>query len=384
MWAVGASAQNFQAIMAATAEAQRDATALVSDMFGRVSQSMRSLEAQSDKETAAELADIAVAMRSLPLLDQTTARTAGSYGADAYGHDAIYNYGPTYSTYGLDPRQEMESQNPMDIDINPFLMGTYDPETTFAAPAGSSFSNNGKRYKHRPVMGAATSGYGYRPRFGRMHYGVDLSLNTGEPVKAAFPGKVVQIGFDPKGYGKFVKIKHEGNLETLYAHLESASVKFGQQVKAGEVIGKGGATGNATGPHLHFETRLSGTAVDPRAYFDFGGKADSRPLRYDTANGGNKKAGSGKESKADGDSKQKAVKSKAVATTTISTAAPRSKAAESTKPRKANGPATYRVGRGETLASIARDNGLSLSELCRINKCSPYTPIYKGKVLKLR
>lgn len=120
-----------------------------------------------------------------------------------------------------------------------------------------------------PVPGRVTSGYGYRPRFGRMHKGVDLNLKMNEPVVAAFEGKVRVVNYEAKGYGNYVIIRHPNGLETVYGHLNKHLVKEGQTVKAGETIGLGGSTGRSTGPHLHFETRFMGYAINPAAIFDF-------------------------------------------------------------------------------------------------------------------
>lgn len=123
-------------------------------------------------------------------------------------------------------------------------------------------------YQH-PIEGAVTSEFGWRPRFGRMHKGIDIALKVGDPVKAAFSGKVRIAKYNPGGYGYYVVIRHDNGLETVYGHLKRFTVKPGQRVKAGEVIGLGGNTGRSTGPHLHLETRYMGIAINPRAIIDF-------------------------------------------------------------------------------------------------------------------
>lgn len=120
-----------------------------------------------------------------------------------------------------------------------------------------------------PVMGRVTSGYGYRPRFKRMHKGVDLSLKMNDTVVAAFEGKVRVVNYEANGYGNYVIIRHPNGLETVYGHLNKHLVKENQSVKAGQAIGLGGSTGRSTGPHLHFETRFMGYAINPAAIFDF-------------------------------------------------------------------------------------------------------------------
>lgn len=118
-----------------------------------------------------------------------------------------------------------------------------------------------------PVEGVITSKFGYRPVFKRVHSGIDIALETGDTVRAALPGIVSRVGFQTGGYGIFVIIAHSGGLETRYAHLECSLVVPGKPVKAGEGIALGGSTGNSTGPHLHFETRYTGSPVDPTVVF---------------------------------------------------------------------------------------------------------------------
>ena len=119
-----------------------------------------------------------------------------------------------------------------------------------------------------PAIGRLTSRYGYRPRFRRFHHGIDIALNYGDPVVSALPGVVKITGYDPGGYGCFVIVAHKGDIETIYGHLSSSLVTPGQQLDAGEALGKGGSSGNSTGAHLHFETRYLGASVDPIIWFN--------------------------------------------------------------------------------------------------------------------
>ena len=120
-------------------------------------------------------------------------------------------------------------------------------------------------YVH-PFNGIVTSKFGWRKR--RYHYGYDINLNTGDPVKCAFEG-VVRFARYCGGYGNVIVVRHENNLETLYAHLVHISVEPGQRVRAGDIIGYGGNTGRSRGSHLHFETRYLGTAFNPADIIDF-------------------------------------------------------------------------------------------------------------------
>lgn len=117
-----------------------------------------------------------------------------------------------------------------------------------------------------PHPGKTNSSFGWRR--GRVHAGIDLQLNKGDTVKAAFDG-VVRASHFHSGYGNVVIIRHYNGLETLYGHLSLRYVKPGELINAGHVIGLGGSTGRSTGPHLHFETRLFGRPFDPSKLIDF-------------------------------------------------------------------------------------------------------------------
>lgn len=127
-------------------------------------------------------------------------------------------------------------------------------------PAKDGFGKKYEGYLIRPVPGVVTSPYGMR--WGRMHHGIDIGAPHGTPIKAAASGTVGQAGWWGAG-GNAVRIDHTSQLSTRYAHLSRYAVKAGQQVTQGQVIGYVGSTGNATGPHLHFEVRVKGASVDP-------------------------------------------------------------------------------------------------------------------------
>jgi murein DD-endopeptidase MepM/ murein hydrolase activator NlpD len=103
----------------------------------------------------------------------------------------------------------------------------------------------------------------FGPRGTHFHAGVDLVAATGTPVGAAASGRVTWAGYHAGGWGLLVAVAHRDGVRTLYAHLSQVDVRVGQKVVAGERLGRVGATGDATGPHLHFEVRLRGAAVDP-------------------------------------------------------------------------------------------------------------------------
>jgi murein DD-endopeptidase MepM/ murein hydrolase activator NlpD len=114
-----------------------------------------------------------------------------------------------------------------------------------------------------PVHGVVTSGYGWR--WGRMHEGIDIAVGSGTPVVAAASGVVIVAGW-LGGYGNLVVIDHGNGIATAYGHNTTVTVGPGQAVSQGQLIAYSGNTGNSTGPHVHFEVRVNGAAVDPFGY----------------------------------------------------------------------------------------------------------------------
>jgi murein DD-endopeptidase MepM/ murein hydrolase activator NlpD len=133
------------------------------------------------------------------------------------------------------------------------------------APSGNPISTpvTGSGALAWPVSGPVTSGFG--PRWGRMHEGIDIAVPSGTPVGAAAPGTVIYAGW-LGGYGNLVVVDHGGGLSTAYAHNSSFAVSVGQRVDTGSVLALSGNTGNSSGPHVHFEVRVGGQAVDPLGY----------------------------------------------------------------------------------------------------------------------
>lgn len=114
--------------------------------------------------------------------------------------------------------------------------------------------------------GVITSAFG--ERWGKMHKGMDIAGNVGDPVMAAFDGVVKSMFYERDGYGNVVILEHEDGLETRYAHMSKFEVKEGDKVKKGDLVGRVGNTGRSTGPHLHFELRVNGNPVNPEGYID--------------------------------------------------------------------------------------------------------------------
>jgi len=127
----------------------------------------------------------------------------------------------------------------------------------------------------KPIMGEidTSSGFGVRMdpflRGPAMHTGIDIRGNPGDPVHATASGTVTNAGWSG-GYGKMVEIDHGNGFATRYGHLSAIDVEVGRTVKIGQIVGRVGSTGRSTGPHLHYETRVEGDAVDPQKFLRAG------------------------------------------------------------------------------------------------------------------
>jgi murein DD-endopeptidase MepM/ murein hydrolase activator NlpD len=114
-----------------------------------------------------------------------------------------------------------------------------------------------------PARGPINSPFGQR--WGRLHAGIDIGIPSGTPVRAADAGRVVLSG-PSGGYGNYMCIQHTRSLSTCYAHNSRLGARRGDRVRQGQVIARSGNTGNSTGPHLHFETRIGGKPVNPMRF----------------------------------------------------------------------------------------------------------------------
>lgn len=215
-----------------------------------------------------------------------------------------------------------------------------------------------------------TSNFG--SRWGRQHKGLDIKVYIGDTIRAAFSGKVRVVKYEGGGYGKYIVIRHNNGLETIYGHLSKQLVAEDQTVRAGEPIGLGGNTGRSTGSHLHFETRLCGVALNPALMFDFRNQdvvsdfyvyiksnyehesAEATRLRGKVGNGGyNRDEVQGElanNSNANFDS--------------------------SADMRY------HKVKSGETLASIAEKRGVTIDTICKLNHITKGKAVRPGQILR--
>ncbi len=225
---------------------------------------------------------------------------------------------------------------------------------------------------HMPTTSrVVTSNFG--ARWGRQHKGLDIKVYIGDTIRAAFSGKVRIVRYEPHGYGKYVVIRHDNGLETVYGHMSAQLVRENQEVRAGDVIGLGGNTGRSTGSHLHFETRLCGVALNPALMFDF--KNQDVVDNFYTF----------RKSSYDRESAQ-ATRLRGVSGSAV--AEPRANTTEmasvtQTKRNTVSGNSRFhKVNKGETLYSIARKRGTTVDKLCKLNHIGKNFRLTPGQVLK--
>jgi murein DD-endopeptidase MepM/ murein hydrolase activator NlpD len=262
----------------------------VAGLNGRSAEALGSADksASADKEqTRARLAQLAAEFESMLLLQMLKEmRKAGSWDEEG---DESSGYGAETMLETIDVELASHLSKVQGFGLAKQLMRALDP----AADAKASALQNGfverglqpARQESEPAPdiesiempeGHVTSAYGWRrdPINGaaKFHGGVDIRAAYGQDIQAAGAGRVVSAGTEG-GYGETVVIEHAGGLRTRYAHLSSALVTAGQDVAAGQVVGRAGRSGRATGTHLHFEvTTATGDRVDPAIFSQF--KAD--------------------------------------------------------------------------------------------------------------
>lgn len=233
-------------------------------------------------------------------------------------------------------------------------------------------------------------------RWGKQHEGLDIKVYTGDTIRSAFDGKVRIVGWNGRGYGYYIVIRHPNGLETLYGHLSRQLVREDQIVRAGEVIGLGGNTGKSYGSHLHFETRLLGQPIDPSLLFDFPNQdvtGDFYTLRNRTITKGNLASTTlqqmaEQQQMREGaqlvstDIPERAIEAAAAeeAAQDVATTVQSSKSKKSS--RRSGRTSTYRVKNGDTLSKIAQRHGTTVSKLCKLNGIKQNAVLHKGQVLR--
>lgn len=232
-----------------------------------------------------------------------------------------------------------------------------------------SFLINLKDFCMPTTSKVITSNFGRR--WGRMHKGIDVKVYIGDTIRAAFDGKVRIVKYEARGYGNYVVIRHYNGLETIYGHMSKHLVKENQIVKAGDAIGLGGNTGRSTGSHLHFETRLCGVALNPALMFDFRNQdvtGDTYLFRKDTNSRESAQA-----------NELRGKNSNELASADENTS---SKESAKASAGSSNDVRYHKVKKGETLSSIAKKRGTTVSKLCKLNHISKRMRIRPGQILR--
>lgn len=215
-----------------------------------------------------------------------------------------------------------------------------------------------------------TSNFG--SRWGRQHKGLDIKVYIGDTIRAAFSGKVRIVRYEAGGYGKYIVIRHNNGLETIYGHLSKQLVEENQEVRSGEVIGLGGNTGRSTGSHLHFETRLCGVALNPALMFDF--RAQDVTGDYYAFN---------KETYDNESTNATRLRGKQDSSTYAST---NSSDDHATNKRTTSGLTDqisyHKVKKGETLDRIAKKRGVTVEKICKLNHITKTMRLRPGQILR--
>jgi murein DD-endopeptidase MepM/ murein hydrolase activator NlpD len=212
-----------------------------------------------------------------------------------------------------------------------------------------------------------TSNFG--SRWGRQHKGLDIKVYIGDTIRAAFSGKIRIVKYEPKGYGKYVVIRHHNGLETIYGHMSKHLVVENQEVKAGEPIGLGGNTGRSTGSHLHFETRLCGVALNPALMFDF----RNQDVVGDFYNFNRNKYAS---------ESAQATRLRGVGGVTSSDSDQDDELAIAAPARTSSNVHFHKVKKGDTLQAIARKHHTTVDKLCKLNRIGKTIRLRPGQILK--
>lgn len=227
-----------------------------------------------------------------------------------------------------------------------------------------------RRFTMPTTSRVITSNFG--SRWGRQHKGLDIKVYIGDTIRAAFSGKVRIVRYEAGGYGKYIVIRHNNGLETIYGHLSKQLVEENQEVRSGEVIGLGGNTGRSTGSHLHFETRLCGVALNPALMFDF--RAQDVTGDYYAFN---------KETYDNESTNATRLRGKQDSSTYAST---NSSDDYATNKRTTSGLTDqisyHKVKKGDTLDRIAKKRGVTVEKICKLNHITKTMRLRPGQILR--
>ena len=252
-------------------------------------------------------------------------------------------------------------------------------------------TNNSGEF-HFPVQGRVSSKYGIRKR--RHHNGTDIPLKVGDPIYAAFDGKIRYSKYNTGGYGNLVIIRHKNGLETWYAHLCKSNVEENEYVKAGQVIGYGGNTGRSFGAHLHFEVRYCDQSFDPEFLVDFPAgelKTELFALEKSYFNIHSRASELLIEDDEGFDFPETDENLLLLAEMGDTTASQQllalavAREQEAERKRQEAAQATYHtIVRGDMLGSLSRKYGVPIDQICRLNNITRNTTLALGRKLRIK
>ena len=222
-----------------------------------------------------------------------------------------------------------------------------------------------------------TSNFG--ARWGRTHKGLDIKVYIGDTIRAAFSGKVRIVRYEGRGYGKYIVIRHNNGLETIYGHLSKQIVTENQIVRAGDPIGLGGNTGRSTGSHLHFETRLCGVALNPALMFDFRNQdvtGDFYTFNEDTYTDESVEATALRGKIGNGGYTRDLIYG------VLGSSENSSAISKQTNNPYGNEVRYHKVKSGETIVTIAHKRGVSVEQIIRLNHLGKNQSVRPGQILR--
>ena len=235
-----------------------------------------------------------------------------------------------------------------------------------------SFKINLRHFCMPTTSRVLTSNFG--SRWGRQHKGLDIKVYIGDTIRSAFSGKVRIVRYEGSGYGKYVVIRHNNGLETIYGHMSKQLVDEDQYVNAGDPIGLGGNTGRSTGSHLHFETRLCGVALNPALLFDFKNQDVTGDYYVFNKSTYNRESALANRMRGAEESN-----GRELANNNEEESLPM---ASSTSQASLGDIHFHKVSSGETLSSIARKRGTTIDAICKLNHIGKSIRLRPGQILK--
>ena len=254
---------------------------------------------------------------------------------ELYDYDLLDDRDDDSDTLNI-PANELYEHSWSSERLNPYNVSIDNIKDTVIDLSGFVFPTAGSQI---------TSPFGPRYKRHRFHYGTDIALATGDTVVAVFDGTVRIVDYQHRGYGHYVVIRHPNGLESVYAHFSRVLVDINQEVKAGDPIGLGGSTGRSSGPHLHFELRFLGNAINTTKIINYATK--------------NLYSSTYRVNKVETFSHKKEIDQLKAAS-------------------------YHKIKKGETLSLIAKRYGTTVAQLCKLNKIKPNTMLQIGRTIRYR